>query len=312
MSLAPREVRAGLTLRERVLELVRLSPLMALTAGTPEVTVGLIDGPVMVQHPDLAAARIREAGCGGSCRLPDSEACAHGTAVAGILAGSRNGAAPAICPDCSLFVRPVFEEDGLGRPVRGSTPDALAGALRDCVRAGARVINVSATWLQPPIRGYRVLGDALDEAAARGVIVVVAAGNEGSIGGSQMTSHPSVIPVSACDEHGHALAQSNFGISIGRNGLAAPGVGISTLGPSGDPLVASGTSAAAPFVAGTIALLWSLWPGAHTSQVRWAILASPRARRTAVVPPLLDAWGAYELLMHARGGGDIEPARGRT
>jgi hypothetical protein len=41
------------------LELVRLSPLIAQTAGRPEVLVGLIDGPVRIDHPDLETENIR-------------------------------------------------------------------------------------------------------------------------------------------------------------------------------------------------------------------------------------------------------------
>ena len=41
------------------LDLVRLKPLMDRTQGRPEVTIGLIDGPVTMDHPDLARARIR-------------------------------------------------------------------------------------------------------------------------------------------------------------------------------------------------------------------------------------------------------------
>jgi len=42
------------------LDLVKLTPLMELTTGRPEVTVGLIDGPIAVSNPDLATENIRE------------------------------------------------------------------------------------------------------------------------------------------------------------------------------------------------------------------------------------------------------------
>ena len=42
------------------LELVRLTALMEATSGSPEVKVGLIDGPVVTQHPDLASEHLRE------------------------------------------------------------------------------------------------------------------------------------------------------------------------------------------------------------------------------------------------------------
>jgi hypothetical protein len=42
------------------LDLVRLTPLIDRTSGRPEVTIGLIDGPVLTQHPDLAGEHLRE------------------------------------------------------------------------------------------------------------------------------------------------------------------------------------------------------------------------------------------------------------
>ena len=41
-------------------DVVKLTPLMAHTRGSPDLTVGLIDGPVAMSHPDLVATRIHE------------------------------------------------------------------------------------------------------------------------------------------------------------------------------------------------------------------------------------------------------------
>jgi hypothetical protein len=92
------------------LELVKLSRLMECTSGRREVVVGLLDGPVAVDHPELAKNNIRALPRGGGCVTPSSPACRHGAFVAGILAGRRGGAAPAICPDCTLPVRAIFAE----------------------------------------------------------------------------------------------------------------------------------------------------------------------------------------------------------
>jgi hypothetical protein len=53
---------------------------------------------------------------------------------------------------------------------------------------------------------------------------------------------------------------------------------------------------AAPFVTGTVALLWSEFPRASAATVRAAVTGARGMRRTTVVPPLLDAWAAYEVL----------------
>ena len=92
------------------------------------------------------------------------------------------------------------------------------------------------------------------------------------------------------------MTQSNLGSSIGRRGLGAPGDAITSLGAEGPPLTLGGTSAATPFVTGAIALLWSAFPAATAAEVRYAVTHASAPRRTTVVPPLLDAWGAYHMM----------------
>lgn len=89
---------------------------------------------------------------------------------------------------------------------------------------------------------------------------------------------------------------SNLGGSIGRRGLGAPGDQITSLGSSGKPLTLGGTSAAAPFVTGALALLWSEFPSATAAAIKYAATQATTRRRTTVVPPLLDAWAAYQVL----------------
>ncbi len=178
------------------LDLVKLSPLMERTSGRPEVAIGLIDGPVAINHPDLAAQRIREVPgkLGGACSRASSAACMHGTFVAGMLCAKRASAAPAICPDCTLLVRPIFAETA---PANGNmpsaTPEELAVAIIESIDAGARVLNMSAALSQPSSRGERQLGEALDYAAKRAVIAVAAAGNQGAVGSSAITRHPGLF-----------------------------------------------------------------------------------------------------------------------
>src|SRR5918994_6961188 len=92
--------------------LVRLQRLMSSTSGSARVHIGLLDGPVSTGHPDLAGARIRpvDGYSGVACSQTYSGACAHGTFIAGILAARRESRAPAICPGCTVLVRPIFRE----------------------------------------------------------------------------------------------------------------------------------------------------------------------------------------------------------
>jgi subtilisin family serine protease len=284
------------------LDLVGLFPLMARTSGSSEIVIGLIDGPVRLDHSDLVAENIREVAGKppASCAGASDAACAHGTFIAGILLARRISAAPAICPGCSLLVRPIFSEAPAdGEQMPSASAEELADAIIDGIQAGARVINLSLAVLGPSPRGESRLQDALDFALRRGVVVVAAAGNQGAVGGSVITRHPWVIPVVAYDHRGHPMGLSNFGASIGRCGLGAPGDAITSLGVT-DPMTMGGTSAATPFVTGAVALIWSEFPGATAAAVRSAVTQAAASRRTTIVPPLLNAWAGYQAMFEAR------------
>ena len=284
------------------LDLVKLAPLMELSSGRVETTIGLIDGPVATDHKDLSNTNIREipGRLGSACARANSIACMHGTFVAGILSARRGSDAPAISPGCTLLVRPIFTETALGNlDMPSATPQELATAIIDCIRAGANVINLSAALVQPLAKGERNLEEALDYSAQRGVIVVAAAGNQGTVSSSVITRHPWVIPVVAFDLRGQPISYSNLGNTIGRHGLSAPGDGITSLGTNGNPPTFSGTSAAAPFVTGALALLLSIFPKATATEVKFALMQSQTRRRATIVPALLDAWAAYQSLQQA-------------
>jgi subtilisin family serine protease len=284
------------------LDFVKLSELMELTVGRSDIMVGLIDGPVAINHSDLAGENIRAAPAArGACATAGSAACLHGTFVAGILSAKRGSTAPGICPGCTLLVRPVFGEaarENLDLP--SAEPEQLASAIVECVEAGALIINLSLALMQSSSPARLALWQALDHAAGRGVIVVAAAGNEGMLGSTVITAHPWVIPVAACDLRGKPLNESNLGHSIGRHGLLAPGEQITSLGSIGEPLTLGGTSTAAPFVTGAIALVWSLFPSASATGLRLAMAKAHAGARANVTPPLLNAWAAYQLVLAAR------------
>jgi subtilisin family serine protease len=281
------------------LDLIKLTALMGRTSGRPEVKIGLIDGPVLMNHCELATQSIREIPTNGigMCTRTNSAACSHGTFVAGILFAKRGSIAPAICPGCTLLVRPIFAETpAVNGEMPAATPEELAQAIFDCSDAGARILNVSAALTQPSIKRERALEEALDQAAKRGVVVVAAGGNQGTLGSTTITRHPWVIPVVAYDVQGKPMDHSNLGNSIGQRGLGAPGEGITSLSPESKFLTLGGTSAAAPFVTGAIALLWSEFPTRTASEIKTALTQAHALRRHTVVPPLLNAWAAYQTI----------------
>jgi subtilisin family serine protease len=214
-----------------------------------------------------------------------------------MLSAKRGSVAAAICPGCTLLVRPIFPEStSSSGDMPSAEPEELALAFVETVNAGARVINLSAALAEPAAGGERALEEALSYAARRSVIVVAAAGNQGTVGSSAITRHHWVIPVAGCDLRGRPTPDSNFGNSIGRNGLMAPAREIISLGADGKAQTSGGTSAAAPFVTGTIALLWSEFPTASAFEIKQAIRAKEGAPRRTVVPPVLDAWAAYQAI----------------
>jgi hypothetical protein len=283
------------------LRLVRLEVLMKRTSGSPDIGVGLIDGPVAIDHPDLDAARIRPVGASPSAcgRLTD-RACGHGTFVAGILAARRGSQAPAICPGCTLLVRPIFGDAATDDVLPSARPQDVAEAIGQCLDAGARIVNLSAAISVPALRPEPTLRLALDDAVRRGAIIVAAAGNHAMVSSSPITRHPGVIPVVAYGLDGRPLAGSNFSRSAAQRGLGAPGEGVLSLAASGAPGPRVGTSFAAPFVAGALALLWSLFPKLDAGALRFVL--SHGLRRASVVAPLMDAEAAYGALTLLRTG----------
>ena len=149
------------------LELVKLGMLMGVTSGSPETIVGLIDGPVVINHPDLADVDIHQIlRIPGTCAQAGSAACLHGTFVAGILCSKRGSIAPAICPSCTLLVRPIFAEtSSADGQLPNASPEELADAVADCIEAGVHVINLSAALAQPSPNAHRQLENALNYAA---------------------------------------------------------------------------------------------------------------------------------------------------
>ena len=279
--------------------LVGLRRLMAVTRGSAQVPIGLVDGPVRTDHPDLAPSRISlVGGPSGNGIEPSDSALRHGTFMAGLLVAGRDGAIPGIAPDCPLLVRAVLSGAGFGEPPR-TTPDDLAAGVVEIVRAGARVVNLSLALTDDSQAHASAVTSALDFAAQHGVLVVTAAGNHSGHPSTALTRHPWVIPVLACDSTGALTRRSTVCASFGARGLRAPGENIAGLSAKGGPSRMSGTSAAAAFVTGALALLWSLRPALAGVDIKAAVLAAGGMRTRSVVPPLLNVTEAASRL---RGG----------
>ncbi|MGE3270484.1 MAG: S8 family serine peptidase [Chloroflexota bacterium] len=214
-------------------------------------TVAVLDTQVDALHPAFLL-HIK----GGLDLVPNSlltalptqgRARGHGTFVAGIV---RRAAPEAVV----LPVR-VLNDDG-----RGSTAQVAAG-IRWAVKHGATVINMS---LHTPT-DTRVMREAVAYAQGKGVVLVAAYGNEGkNAPAAYPADYPGVISVMATDQHDARASFSNYG----RAGLvAAPGVNIISAYPTAMWAIGSGTSYAAPWVAGQAALVREAKPGLNPTQV---------------------------------------------
>jgi subtilisin family serine protease len=282
----------------------RLHSLMNLSSGHPDVVIGVIDGPVDFSHPAFKDSRIRTVKDSQivACKNANNIACTHGTFVAGILCAKRGLSAPAICPDCEILLNTIFREDAKNTGNNdiispSATPEELSNAIIETIDAGAKIINLSLGLSTSSLIVYDKLQQAYDYALQKGVIIVVAAGNQGNIGNISLINHEWLIPVAACDENGRLDSMSNFGPSIGHRGLIAPGVNIRSTNPGGQYIQMSGTSFAAPFVTGAIALLWSIFTKATAAVIKHAIITNTTdRRRRSIIPSLLNAQETYELL----------------
>jgi Subtilase family len=226
-------------------------------ANGDKVRVAILDSGIDTRHPDLVgvfAGSFDALGSKGDVDL-------HGTAVAGVIGarGRLHGAAPG----ARLLAIRAFS--GVGQ---GTTFSIVAG-LNWAVAQGARVINMSFTGPPDPAVA-RNLAAAYDT----GVVLVAAAGNKGPTSAPLFPgSDPHVIAVTAIDNNDAVPAFANRGPHIG---LAAPGVDLLLLAPNGSLYVASGTSFAAPYVTGIIALMIQQRPELGAEAIRKALLATGR------------------------------------
>lgn len=284
---------------------------MEISSGSPHVVIGVIDGPVYLDHPSFKDSRIRaiDETQLARCKSSNSVACMHGTLVTGILSGKRGSdkeSAPiGICPGCELIICPIFEEVPSNYKERPrmfyptSTPEGLAAAIIQTINAGARIINMSLGLSSSfsSLKLYRPLEEAYAYALQKEVILVVAAGNQGTIGSNTaLFEHPWIVPVAACDEQGMLAPGSNYGPSIGNRGIMAPGTNIISTSPDGFYAKRSGTSIATPFVTGTVALLMSIFPDATSEKIIQSITTRYLHHRKSIVPSLLDAEAALASL----------------
>lgn len=207
------------------------------------VKIAVLDSGIYAEHAVLRGAKISQIDmAGGIADTPES--LTHGTAVASLIVGNGADGISGMAPNAELLAVRVF--DGAGN----ATAFTLAQGIVAAVDAGARVLNISAGVSADS----SVLRAAVEYAQAAGATLVAAAGNEGVTALAFPAAYPGVVAVGAVDGRGTSAPFSNVGENLS---VVAPGVGVYAAGTqSGDACIEfSGTSAAAPLVAGVIAAL---------------------------------------------------------
>ncbi len=240
----------------RAVDLPGLRELWLETTGVPEVTVAVVDGPVDMCHPCFRGAKLQLADPLRRAGVDDPFVRGHGTAVASLLFGNHDSAPMGVAPGCRGLLIPIYRV--INRRMSCSQAD-LAIAIREAVRLGADVINVSGGELTPGGIPSRDLRDAVQYCADKGRLLVAAVGNDGCIDCLHVPGAiPSVLAVGATEPDGNPLPESNWGGAYQVQGIVAPGRDVLVAAPGGGYALGSGTSLATPLVAGVAALLASL------------------------------------------------------
>jgi subtilisin family serine protease len=256
------------------------------TPGNPGVVVAVVDTGMDVTHPELAGRVWTNPGevpgngrdddrngyvddVGGWDFTLDTGAMrdldGHGTHVSGIIAAqANNGTGVAgVAPGVRLMPLRFIGASG-----DGAISDAV-DAIYYAVANGARVINAS--WGGGDYS--QALADAIRYAGTRNVVFVTAAGNERANNDAVRNYPPAyrfgnTLSVAAVDASGRLASFSNFGART--VDVAAPGVDVLSTVPGGGYDTMDGTSMAAPFVSGVVALVASINPAATATQiVQW-------------------------------------------
>ena len=224
------------------------------TGTARRVTVAVLDGPVDLDHPCFTGAAL-DLPLGQPAPDPDSPATLHGTHVASLLFGQPGSAVEGLAAGCRGLIVPIFHDRG--GQLAASQLD-LARAILVAMENGADFINISGGQLSPSGSPEPFLADAIARCAARNVLIVAAAGNDGCDCLHVPAAASTVLAVGAMDETGTPLPSSNWGARYGRQGLLAPGKDIVGALAGGGTVRRSGTSYAAPHVTGQAARLAAL------------------------------------------------------
>ncbi|MFK0293782.1 type VII secretion-associated serine protease mycosin [Streptomyces sp. NPDC090442] len=239
------------------------------------VTVAVLDTGVDADHPDLKGQVLPQKDLiGFGARPGDDTYAQHGTGMASVIAGHGHGAGRSdgvlgVAPEARILpVRVILEDHD---PERRRARDQKAGALADGIRwaadHGADVINMSLGDDSETAHPDSREDAAIQYALGKGIPVVASAGNGGLKGNhvSYPAAYPGVIAATAVT---HLDARAPFSTRHWYATVSAPGYDI-LMADHGTGYVSGwGTSPAAAFVSGAVALIRSAHRGLSPNQIR--------------------------------------------
>lgn len=255
---------------------IRAAQAWALTTGSPNVVVGIVDTGIDYTHPDLRAniwsspenpaVHGINAITGALDPMDDNK---HGTHVAGTIGASGDNVIGISGVSWSIKMMGC---KFLGADGAGALSDAVK-AIDWCVDNGAQILNNS--WGGGPFS--QALADSIQRAADRGVLFIASAGNNGS-NNDMLPSYPgsyvlpNIVAVGATNNQDLIAKFSNYGARSVH--LSAPGDQIYSTLPGGAYGYLSGTSMATPHVTGAAALLLEREPASTYADLKTRLLGS--------------------------------------
>jgi subtilisin family serine protease len=265
------------------LEQVGVSSAWGLTVGSRDMVIAIVDTGVQPDHPDLIH-RIADGWNVYDNNADFADVRGHGTMVAGVVGATSDNAIGVAGVTWDNPLLAVRVTDRRGR----TTSRHLAAGILWAVGHGARVINVSFA----PLWSNAVVRSAAQQAWNRGALVVISTGNAGVEANSP--GYAEGLFVGAVDEADQVSLFSNRGRFVD---LVAPGTEIQTTALGSRYRTTTGTSFAAPIVAGVAALAWSINPGLRPVTITQALEdtavdAGPSGKDTAYGLGIVDAAAA--------------------
>ncbi|MHB1357816.1 MAG: S8 family peptidase [Anaerolineae bacterium] len=283
------------------------------------VKIAIVDTGIDQAHPDFQGRILNTYDNTGESV---QDGCGHGTHCASIAAGSgaaSQGAYRGVAPGASLFIAKVLRNDG-----SGMMSDVMDG-VEWAVDQGSQIISLSLGEAGSS-DGNDPLSELCEAAIQRGVVICVAAGNEGPMGYSigSPAAAPHVITVGAASDLDRIAEFSSRGPTADgrvKPDLVLPGVDIiaarahgTSMGTPVDDYYtsASGTSMATPHAAGMCALLLQIKPQLTPEQIRSRLMSTatnlgfgPNAQGAG----LADAWESIkDYIANPPPAPDPEPA----